>query len=113
MSTFLVAARPDGVVGYVIAQHAADQAEILNLGVATAMRRAGVGRALVRAALARLGAIGVRSVHLEVRESNDAARRLYQSEGFAAVGRRAGYYRRPEEDAVVLRAVILSGEGDA
>jgi [ribosomal protein S18]-alanine N-acetyltransferase len=38
-----------------------------------------------------------------VRESNVAGRRLYASRGFEEVGRRKGYYRRPAEDAVVLR----------
>ena len=40
---------------------------------------------------------------LEVRESNVAARALYASRGFSAVGRRRGYYRHPVEDALVLR----------
>jgi ribosomal-protein-alanine N-acetyltransferase len=40
---------------------------------------------------------------LEVRESNSAARALYASRGFLAVGRRRGYYRSPVEDALVLR----------
>ena len=113
VATFLVAMLDGELAGYVIAQHAADQAEILNLGVAPAARRRGVGRALVRAAVARLRALAVRSIHLEVRESNRAAQQLYESERFVAVGRRRRYYRRPEEDAVVLRAVILSDGGDA
>jgi ribosomal-protein-alanine N-acetyltransferase len=45
-------------------------------------------------------------VFLEVRESNEVARRLYSVLGFAKVGRRRSYYRRPVEDAVVLRATI-------
>jgi ribosomal protein S18 acetylase RimI-like enzyme len=40
---------------------------------------------------------------LEVRASNAAARALYASAGFVAVGRRARYYRDPDEDAVVMR----------
>lgn len=94
------------MIGYVIARRAADEGEILNLGVATGERGHGVGRALVERALARLAAGGVRVVFLEVRESNAVARRLYQSLGFTEVARRAGYYRRPVEDAVVLRAAI-------
>jgi ribosomal-protein-alanine N-acetyltransferase len=110
---FLVAERGGAVVGYVIAIRAADQAEILNLCVAPQARRAGVGRALVRAIVARLAALGARHAYLEVRSSNDAARRLYEREGFEPVGRRRGYYRRPVEDAIVLRSAILAGEGDA
>ena len=89
-----------------MAHFAADEGEILNLGVATPQRRGGVGRALVERLLEELRDRGVRVVYLEVRESNAAARRLYESLGFAAVGRRARYYRRPVEDAVILRAGI-------
>jgi ribosomal-protein-alanine N-acetyltransferase len=60
-----------------------------------------------------VAALGARAVYLEVRESNLAARRLYAAEGFVPVGRRPRYYRRPTEDAIVLRAVILAAEGDA
>jgi ribosomal-protein-alanine N-acetyltransferase len=103
---FLVAVQSGVVIGYVIAQHALDEAEILNLGVEPARQRQGVGRALIQGMLAQLRAAGVATVFLEVRESNVAARRLYGALGFAHVGRRRGYYRLPPEDAVVLRAVI-------
>ena len=103
---FLVAEEDGAVVGYVVAHAAADEGEILNLGVAPSHRRRGVGRALVERVLALLVQQGVRVVYLEVRESNAVARRLYQSLGFGEVARRARYYRRPVEDAVVLRAAI-------
>jgi len=46
---------------------------------------------------------GVQQVFLEVRESNAPARALYTAQGFKEVGRRKQYYRRPVEDAIVLR----------
>jgi len=110
---FFVAEDGDGVVGYVIAHFGADEAEILNLGVVPTLRRRGVGRALVQRMLTELGVCGVRAVFLEVRESNDAARRLYQGLGFAPVGVRPGYYRRPTESAVVLRTAIPAVGPDA
>lgn len=110
---FFVALVDGGVAGYVIARHVAYEGEILNLGVHPERRRAGVARALVEHVLRALGALGVESVYLEVRESNAAARRLYQGLGFREVGRRRGYYRRPMEDALLLRAAIAPGEGDA
>jgi ribosomal-protein-alanine N-acetyltransferase len=110
---FLVAERDGSVVGYVVAVRAADEAEILNLCVAPTARRAGTGRALVRAILQRVATRGARAAYLEVRESNRAARRLYEAEGFAAVGRRRDYYRRPVEDAIVLRSAILTDRPDA
>jgi [ribosomal protein S18]-alanine N-acetyltransferase len=102
----LVAEVRGAVVGYVIARHVLDEAEILNLGVMPEHQRQGVGRALVRGMLAQLHQGGVTSVFLEVRESNGVARRLYGSLGFVDVGRRRAYYRLPTEDAVVLRARI-------
>ncbi len=110
---FLVAAAPDGVAGYVIAQDAADEGEILNLAVAPARHRGGIGRALVEQVLATLARRGARRVFLEVREANAAARALYAALGFEEVGRRTRYYRRPAEDAIVLRAAIPADGGDA
>jgi [ribosomal protein S18]-alanine N-acetyltransferase len=105
---FLVAEQRGLVAGYIIAHGVADEGEILNLGVAAAHRRRGVGRALVERVLALLAGRGARVVFLEVRESNAGARRLYQSLGFAEVARRVRYYRRPVEDAVILRAAMAA-----
>ncbi len=112
-AVFLVAAAPDSVAGYVVAQDAADEAEILNLAVAPARHRGGIGRALVVRALATVGERGARRVFLEVRDSNSAARALYAALGFKEVGRRSRYYRRPVEDAIVLRAAIPADGGNA
>ncbi len=103
-ASFLVAeASGERIVGYVVALDAADEGEILNLAVAPAMRRTGLGRALVHEILEVLSDRGVRQVYLEVRESNAPARALYAAHGFKEVGRRKQYYRRPVEDAIVLR----------
>jgi len=110
---FLVAEQRGVVAGYVVAHSAAAEGEILNLGVAAAHRRQGIGRALVERVLEALAERGVRTVYLEVRASNAAARQLYESLGFAEVARRARYYRRPVEDAVVLRAAIPAEGGSA
>ena len=103
---FLVAEHDGTVIGYVIAHHALDEAEILNLGVDPGRQRQGIGRALVVEMLEHLRQLGVALVFLEVRQSNSVAHRLYGGLGFTEVGRRRGYYRLPTEDAVVLRASI-------
>jgi len=110
---FFVAAARSGVDGYVVAQDAADEGEILNLAVAPARQRGGIGRALVGQVLTTLAQRGARRVFLEVRESNAAARALYAALGFEEVGRRTRYYRRPVEDAIVLRTAIPADGGDA
>ena len=100
---FLVAEEEGRIAGYVVALDAADEGEILNLAVAEGGRRRGLGRALVQAIVTALTERGVRQVYLEVRESNAPARGLYAGFGFRNVGRRTAYYRRPVEDAIVLR----------
>lgn len=99
----LVAESARGVVGYVLVREVGGSGEILNLAVAPELRRRGVGRALLQAALGGLAERGAGEVFLEVRDSNLAARELYQREGFQVVGVRRGYYRSPSEDALVLR----------
>jgi ribosomal-protein-alanine N-acetyltransferase len=96
-------AASERIVGYVVAWFAADEGEIANLAVREPTRRQGIGASLLDAALTEGRRRGARNIYLEVRESNDAARRLYASRGFAEIGRRKRYYRNPAEDAVVLR----------
>lgn len=99
-----------GVVsGYVVAWFVLDEGEIGNLAVVAGARRHGVGALLLDAAIAAAREAEVESLYLEVRDSNMAARALYASRGFAEVGRRRDYYRRPREDALVLRLSIPEG----
>ena len=100
----LVAAEQSAnLVGYAICWSVADQAELGNIAVAPEARGAGVGRALLEAALERVRLRGVRECFLEVRESNRRAQDLYRRGGFETVGRRRRYYTRPVEDALVMR----------
>lgn len=92
-----------GILGYVVALLLFDEAEIANLAVAREARCRGIGGMLLDRAVADAVNGGVRSLYLEVRESNAAARALYHSRSFAEVGRRRGYYRHPVEDALVLK----------
>jgi ribosomal-protein-alanine N-acetyltransferase len=98
------------LAGYVVAWLAADEAEIANLAVAPARRGQRIGAHLLDAALGELMVRGAAAVYLEVRESNAAARRLYASRGFHEVGRRKKYYRRPPEDALVLRRDLVAAQ---
>lgn len=104
-SIYFAAARDDAnaVVGYVVAWFVADEGQIANLAVAPSGWGQGIGRALLDSALREAALREASEVYLEVRDSNDRARRLYRSRGFEEVGRRRGYYRHPVEDAIVLR----------
>lgn len=101
--THVAVVEGERIVGYVFCREVAGESEILNLAVDPLLRRGGVGRTLLGAALAWLKERGARETFLEVRASNAAAIRLYEGAGFRAVGRRSDYYQRPPEDAIVYR----------
>jgi ribosomal-protein-alanine N-acetyltransferase len=100
---FLIADAGGVVLGYVVAWFVLDEGEIGNLAVHADARRQGVGARLLDGAIAAVRKSDVDTLYLEVRDSNAAARALYASRGFVEVGRRRDYYRRPKEDALVLR----------
>jgi ribosomal-protein-alanine N-acetyltransferase len=79
------------------------EAELLRIGVAADLRRAGHGRRLLRHAQAQLARLRIEVLHLEVRVSNAPARALYESEGWVYRGLRKGYYRDGESAALYSR----------
>jgi ribosomal-protein-alanine N-acetyltransferase len=91
------------VAGFVIARCGDDEWEIENVVVDPKSRRMGIGGLLVQGVLQQARDRGASDVFLEVRESNVAARALYQHLGFREQGRRPHYYRDPEEDALVMK----------
>jgi ribosomal-protein-alanine N-acetyltransferase len=98
----LVSEADGEVAGFLLGRQAADEAEILNLGVAPGRRRRGDGERLLGAALDAFQLQGVSRVFLEVRQSNEAGMALYLKHGFAETGRRPGYYRNPKEAAILM-----------
>jgi ribosomal-protein-alanine N-acetyltransferase len=98
----LVSEAQGEISGFLLGRRVEGEAEILNLAVAPVRRRHGEGEALVGAAMAEFRASGVSRVFLEVRESNAGAMAFYQKQGFARTGRRSGYYRDPDEAAIVM-----------
>lgn len=90
--------------GYAVLMPGVGEAELLNIGVAAAYQRKGLGRAMLAAMLAVAAELNLARVFLEVRASNLAAIALYRSTGFLQVGVRRGYYRNTNgcEDALVM-----------
>ena len=70
-------------------------------------RRAGIGRALCRAVFDWCHSQGASEVILEVRANSAAAVALYASLGFTLYARRPRYYQDPEDDALLMRLVLL------
>lgn len=78
--------------GFALTRGVLDEAELLLLAVSPTARRRGVGAALLRSVLADCVDRKIATLHLEVREGNDAIR-LYNNAGFFKVGERRDYYR--------------------
>lgn len=96
---------PPSVIGYVGVCTVSDHADVQTIAAAPGVRGQGVGRTLLRCALAEAMDAGARRIHLEVRADNAAALGLYAVEGFRRMGRRRGYYRDARGwgvDAVVM-----------
>ena len=91
------------VAGYGVAYHAGGEAELANVAVDATYRNQGIGAMLVQGVLDGVRRAGALDCWLEVRASNEGARRLYRHLAFDDVGLRKRYYARPVEDAVVMR----------
>ena len=103
LSLWLVALADGEVVGYVGSQTVLDESDIMNVAVAPAYRRQGLGGRLLLQLQQQLCRKGVHSLTLEVRVSNEPAKALYEQLGYVQVGRRPNYYHNPREDALILR----------
>ncbi len=91
--------------GFVLAQLAGDEAEILSLGVALKWQRLGLGRRLVEGLIRAVQRAEARRLFLEVSIDNDAALKLYDGLDFRRVGVRPKYYvtpGKPSVDALIL-----------
>lgn len=104
---FLVAINGERIVGHVVGDVRDDffgpLGHIKDLAVDPAMRRRGIGRRLLAAALRLLAGNGVERTTLEVRESNEPAIALYRSFGFERQRIHPGYYEDGEDAIVMIR----------
>ena len=93
----------DQLAAYAILWRVLDEGELANIAVREELRGLGIGSELLSRILEVAGDSGVRSLYLEVRESNELAREMYARRGFHEIGVRKGYYEGPREDARVLK----------
>lgn len=94
--------------GFILSRQAADEAEILTVVIAPALRGGGHAKDLLRRHLDGLAQVGIRRVHLEVDEGNAPALKLYHRMGFRQVGARTGYYGKADGS----RATALTMSAD-
>lgn len=95
----------DKVVGYYDAWFMGDEAHLLNIAVASRVRGKGFGGRLLDDALDEARRAGCAAMYLEVRKSNEIAKRLYATRGFTVVGSRRRYYA-DGEDADVMKLAL-------
>lgn len=93
----------DQLAAYAILWRALDEGELANIAVRRDLWGRGIGSGLLNRILEVAEESGVRSLYLEVRESNGVAREMYARRGFQEIGVRKGYYEGPHEDARVLK----------
>ncbi len=83
-------------VGFALCRVVRDEGELLSIGVGPTYRRRAIGAALLQASMERCRKAGAVGMFLEVATDNHSAQALYRSFGFDEVGRREGYYLRPD-----------------
>jgi ribosomal-protein-alanine N-acetyltransferase len=109
LSHFLIARQQEHVVGYMGFWLIQDEAHITNLAVHPGFRRQKIGEHLLHASMRLAVSLGVRRATLEVRASNEAAKQLYEKNGFQLVALRRRYYADNNEDALIMWNNDLNG----
>ena len=101
-SVCFAAEKAGHLLGYLLAYHAADEAEIARIAVQKEARRQGTAGKLMQALEHYCEEHKMEKLLLDVRESNEAARSFYTKNGFVEDGIRQGFYVNPSEDAVLM-----------
>jgi ribosomal-protein-alanine N-acetyltransferase len=103
------ASMPDfatSLLGFLIARNVDREWELENIAVSSTARRQGIATMLMEELFRLAREARGESIFLEVRESNQLARALYEKLGFSQSGRRRGYYRSPHEDGILYRRLL-------
>lgn len=106
----LLARLEEKICGYLVSSLLLEEGELLRIATLPSFRKKGVGRALLTAFKKEAEKGGAKTLFLEVRKGNSAARCLYESEGFLLLGERKNYYRDPTEDALLYQYTIKCEE---
>ncbi|MBQ1311259.1 MAG: ribosomal protein S18-alanine N-acetyltransferase [Blautia sp.] len=99
---FLVAEEKEQILGYCGILMVLDEGDITNVAVKKERQREGIGGFLLDSLFLLVRGSGIKTIHLEVRESNQTAIRLYRRKGFVQDGLRKDYYTNPTENALLM-----------
>ena len=103
---YFVAEQNGEILGYCGFIFVLDEAEIPNVCVKLSARQQGIGKQMLTVLEEEAKGLGITVLYLEVRESNQAARKLYTSLGFEEDGIRRDFYELPKENAVLMHKSI-------
>lgn len=92
---------------FLLVRQVEDEAEVISIAVGRSHRRRGLGEGMLDAAIDQLSENGVKQLHLEVDEKNDAAVELYKIMGFEVVGERKAYYPS-DKGELAANALMMS-----
>ena len=101
-SHFFVFVENGKAIGYAGLYAISGEGSVTNVATHPSARGRGVARALLKRMMEEARTLSLEFISLEVRESNEVARHLYESLGFEAMGKRKNFYSKPREDAIVM-----------
>lgn len=112
--TYVGAVVGDGrLVGYAGLWFDGYDAQVMTVGTDGAYQGRGIARRMLTVLLDHARTVGAAAVLLEVRVDNDPAMHLYETLGFARLGRRRAYYQPGDVDAWTMRLDLRApGAGD-
>lgn len=102
LDTWLVLSVDERVVGYCVFRVIAVEGELLRIALLPGFRGRGLAKKLMDQVVEYSRKRSVKTMFLEVRESNEIARNLYKSYGFSEESIRKNYYHNPSENAVIM-----------
>ena len=106
-TVFLSACHNGEAVGYIESHFClygeCGEGEIIDIAVLPEYRRHGIAEALLKNVIENFTLKNITEIFLEVRESNEPAKALYEKYGFLSYGRRKNYYSNPREDCILMK----------
>ena len=99
---FLVVEEKGQILAYCGLLMVLDEGDVTNVAVRRDRQKEGIGNFLIESLIRLAEGLGVTTIHLEVRQSNETALRLYERNGFTRDGIRKNYYENPVDDAILM-----------
>ncbi len=105
--TMVLVASSNGVLsGFAIMKFRDEESHLFLLAVEPKMQRTGIGAALLAWLEKSCRTAGMLRIRIEVRASNEKARKFYERSGFRVVGQETGYYDKRETAVVMVKSLV-------